>query len=869
MDAVLSVVLGDPGLSFRYVDTFGITEEAYPVSTAHLNAPNGLFIDGSDNLFVAEEFGARTLKYDSTGTHLMTIGMAGNKNAWDDRFEEPVDVALDAGGNIWVVDRAPNRVMQFDASGAFVRQIGETWTSGSDNDHFDWPNGIAFDSGGMLYIADMGNARVQIFDFDLSGNPVYDDTITGFSGPSQLAFDSIGRLYVLNNWSGTVERCTYTTGWSCTTFYSSLNIAYGIHIDGSDNIYIADGSDAHVLKCNTSGICSVFAGVTGVPGDDNNHFSWPADIAVDSSGNVFVSDYHNHRIQKFNSSGTYLETRGVTGTPYVVDTSRLNAPWGIEVASDGSIYVAESRGYRLLKLDPAGTQLWTVGEAGVVGSDNSHFGDWTGIEGGLGLDSSGNVYVPDTANNRVQIFDSSGAYVDTLGSYGSGNYQFSCPTGVAISPVDDSIYVLDRCNQRVQVYDASQTYQDTLGVTGVTGSDNAHFDWPYGVAVDNSGNVYVADHENHRIQIFNSSHTYVRTQGVTGVCDYDFEHFCYPFDVDVDDHGRMYVASGWSNVRVQVFDNTGAYLTTVGGAWGTASSEMGEPYGVAVDSNGNLYVTDENLHRIQKFAPGVPGWSQSNLHGFGTPDNILASTLGEFSEELYSATFHATSGAEIWKLDSGAWTSTMTGGFSDVDNTGIDHLLEFNGRLYAGTINEADGGEVWRSDNGSTWTRVVSSGFGDLSNAEVMRFAVFNLQLYAGTWSWDASNGGDIWRSSTGNSGEWTQVMSNGFSDLNNAAVVVLEEFGGMLYAGTYNSVTGGEVWRSSDGVSWGQVNADGFGEGSAARISGMATFDGYLYASTFRSNAGGQPSGAVKLVTGSIGRRWLPTASETAILAA
>ena len=182
----------------------------------------------------------------------------------------------------------------------------------------------------------------------------------------------------------------------------------------------------------------------------------------------------------------------------------------------------------------------------------------------------------------------------------------------------------------------------------------------------------------------------------------------------------------------------------------------------------------------------------------------------------------------------------MTGGFSDVDNQAIDHLLAFDGNLYAGTINSVDGAEIWRSGSGSSWTRVVFDGFGELSNTEVMRFAIFNSQLYASTWSSDPSNGGDIWRSSTGNSGDWIQVANNGFGDVNNSGAIVFEEFNSVLYAGTYNLVSGGEVWRSSDGASWVQVNADGFGEGASAHVSGLASFNGYLYASTFRSSAGG-----------------------------
>ena len=219
-----AVALGQPGLSFRYVGTFGVTEQAYIADVQHLNRPTGLFIDGSDNLYVAEEYGARMLKYrTSDGANLLSIGTAGLNIVGDDTFSEPRDVTVDGSGNIWVVDN--HRATQYDASGNFLQVFpdwdNEPWDSGDDNEHFDTPCGIAFDSAGRMYVSDSENHRVQVYTF-VGGSPVYSTTIgvTGvsdndnahFNRPARIVIDSSDRLYVadLENYRG--QRCTYVPG---------------------------------------------------------------------------------------------------------------------------------------------------------------------------------------------------------------------------------------------------------------------------------------------------------------------------------------------------------------------------------------------------------------------------------------------------------------------------------------------------------------------------------------------------------------------------------------------------------------------------------------------------------------------------------
>ncbi|MFV2044295.1 MAG: SMP-30/gluconolactonase/LRE family protein, partial [Anaerolineales bacterium] len=800
--------------------------------------------------------GARALKYDATGTGLLAIGRAGFHNAQDDTFENPAGISVDSSGKIWVVDQWSHRVAYYDSSGVFQGEVGVRWESGSGNDHLNAPRDAAFDSAGKLYIADTQNHRVQVFDF-VGGSPVYSETIgvSGVAGaddahfdyPTQLAFDSTGRLYVLDRANRRVQRCEFTTEWTCSTFFgetgvtgndlSHLDVAYGLGIDSNDNIFIADSRNFRVLKCDTTGTCAHFAGTNGELGSDNSHFAWPTDAEVDSNGNVYVADWSNHRIQKFDSGGNYLATVGVTGVPYVVDTLRYNSPFGIAAASDGSIYLAEDWGYRLIKLDSEGNQVWTAGEAGVYGSDNSHFGSfWAGPQGNLGMDSQGRVYIADTGNHRVRIFSSDGVLVGTMGGYGTGNDQFDCPAGVAISPINDDIYVVDRCNQRIQVFDSNRIYKDTIGVTDVIGSDNDHFNNPRGIAVDDVGNVYVADSDNHRVQVFNSSHNYQRTLGVSGECGDDFAHFYYPYGVAVDSESRSYVASGWSNNRVEVFDSSGAYLTRIGGNWGTSTGEMRYPVGVAIDQDDNVYVTEYQNHRIQKYAPGYAGWVQTNINGFGDREQGLP-MLEVFDDQLYAGTWNLDSGAaQVWRTGDGTSWDDYSPGWSQ-NNAVVFDLQAFEDNLYAATGEEAGEGEIWRTD-GSTWEQAASGGFGDSNNSGVNALAEFDGALYAATTNY--VSGTELWRSSTGNSGDWAQVNADGFGSSGTWQDVSFEVYGGILYVGlSRNGVA--ELWRSGDGTVWNPVFQNGLGNTDNTSVSSMEVFQGEFYIGIRNVTSGGQ----------------------------
>ena len=866
--------LGQPGTVFRYVQTFGVTEEPFIETNDHFYWVEGIGAVGNA-VWIADLLAHRVLKFDASGNFIRKIGKAGVVDFTGTPLARITDVAEDGSGNVWAVDAEASHVVQYDSNGEKVGELGQTWNPGSANDRFENPISIAFDGGGNIYISDSGywgsgygNNRVQVF--DSSGNHLA--TIGGGAcgtGNTQLCWPRHiaiygNRLYVADADNHRVQifnisnpsMPTYTATLGQTGSPGSGNNQFrrpqGVAVD-ANFIYVADTENHRVQVFDRNTLVHV-ATIGGSYGTGNNQFKYPTDVAVDASGNIYVADYGNKRVQQFSPSHVYQRTYGTTGDSYVEANDRFYYPEGVAVGPDGSIYIAEGHGHRLVKLNAAGVPQWTVGEAGQPGDDNAHFGYLHDVAVGpdgriYTVESWGTAPYMPGGNHRVQIFNPDGSYYGGFGGYGSGNYQFDVPTGIAFDR-NGNLYVADRNNHRVQIYDRQFAYVATLGVTETPGSDNAHFDKPFDVAVDKDGTIYVADEGNDRVQVFNSNRQYVRTIGGGGTGS-AFDRFSGwgPHHLTVDSQGRLYVVDT-GNSRVQVFDNfanNNAYLTTIGGARGTQPGRFSNVLGIAIGPDDSVYTSEiHNNHRIQKFAPGVPGWKQVNINGFGERSNRINS-LASFGGYLYAGAYNLSgSGAQLWRMDaSGNWTAVMTNGFGNSNNVGIDHLLEFNGQLYAGVWNQIntppyyqDGGEIWRSSDGLNWTRVVSQGFGDPTNGEVMRLGVFNNQIYAGTWSYTTTHGAEIWRSGSGDSGSWTRVVANGFGDPNNSAILTMEEFNGALYVGTYSDTgpgsDGADLWRYN-GTTWTPVITDGFGYSGTYAIAALAVFNNHLYAGTGR----------------------------------
>jgi len=662
------VDVGQPGLSFRYVRTFGETDVPYMDDPNHLNDPWGLGTDGN-SVWIAENDGRRALKFANDGAFITQIGVAGFRVSPGTSIVGLYDVAVDQGGNTWLVDGQGQHVIKFSPTGTRISELGLAWNSGTGNDRFNQPYSIAFDGTGNIYISDSNNHRIQVFSpsgayaatIGVTGTPGADNS--HFNQPTHIAIDGSNRLYVADGGNHRVQIFD-VSGFPAVGYVATLgqpgvagsdnahfDFPEGVALDPAHNrIYVADGNNFRVQVFNYT--TRAYQQTLSLP-------SYISDVAVDVAGNLYATQrwFDQSQVRQYNANLMHVRNYGTLGVPYLTDDYHYNQPSAVAVAPDGSIYIGEAGGRRLIKLNDAGAAQWIIGQASNWGGDNQSFSYIDDVA----LDSADRVYATDRNKCRVQIYNPDGSYYATLGSgCGSGNNQFQMPYGVAIGP-GDIIYVADTANNRVQVFSANRVYMATLGETGVPASDNAHLSWPKDVATDAAGNIYIADENNQRVQVFRSNRTYWRTIGVTGITDGSFGYVPSPRSVAVDAAGRTYVSDLWAT-RVQVFDTSGAYLTSIGSIFGNGSSQVRDAEGLAVDREGNLYVADAEAHRVQKFTAGVLGWVQTNINGFGDRTNPQIVSLAPFTGSLYASTFNwSGNGAQLWRTTDGvSWTSVTT-----------------------------------------------------------------------------------------------------------------------------------------------------------------------------------------------------------------
>jgi uncharacterized protein (TIGR03437 family) len=414
-----------------------------------------------------------------------------------------------------------------------------------------------------------------------------------------------------------------------------------IAVDGQGNLYFSASGQAMVLKVSAAtGIISVVAGngLSGYSGDGGlavgTSLGYPSGLAIDSAGNLYIADSNNTVIRKVAPNGIITTAAGIagqygfSGDGGPATQAKISYPTGIATDSSGNLYIMDLGNNRVRKVTASTGIISTIAGNGLIG--------YTGDGGpaidaafnypeGLAVDSSGNVYVCDQNSAVIREISTTGTIATVAGN---GQYGYSgdsgpatkaallSPTGVAFD-ASGNMYIADSGNQRIRRVNSSGIITSVAG-TGTAGfsgdgaaASAATFNNPIGIALDSSGAIYVADEDNNRVRRFVVGGDVATFAGTaTSIGDggpAPQAVLVSPSSVAIGPGGNLFISDSSAN-RIRKVTPSGTISTVAGngqtggsGNNGPATSAaLNTPYGVAVDSAGDLYIADGGNNEIRR-----------------------------------------------------------------------------------------------------------------------------------------------------------------------------------------------------------------------------------------------------------------------------
>jgi sugar lactone lactonase YvrE len=337
---IINTIAGD--------SAYGFSGDGGAATAAELYYPMGIALDGSGNLYIADEQNNRIRKVNTAGI-ISTIAGNGNRGYSGDggaataaELNYPTGVAVDGSGNVYIADEGNNRIREVNTSGIMSTIAGND-SEGYSGDggaataaELYAPGGIEVDDTGNIYIGDTFNNRIRKITATgiistIAGN--------GYGAPSSGGFSG--------------------DGGAATS--AELYTPIGVAVDGSGNVYIADEGNSRIRQVTAAGVISTIAGDStyGYSGDGGAataaELGYPTGVALDSSGNVYIADWWNSRIRKVNTKGIISTIAGDSVVGYSGDggaatDAEINHPFGILVDISSNIYIGDCWNYRIRKV---------------------------------------------------------------------------------------------------------------------------------------------------------------------------------------------------------------------------------------------------------------------------------------------------------------------------------------------------------------------------------------------------------------------------------------------------------------------------------------------------------------------------------------
>ena len=452
---------------------------------------------------------------------------------------------------------------------------------------------------------------------------------------------------------------------------AGLNFPVGLALDANGNLFIADLNNNRIRRVdvNTHVITTVAGSEDPFIGDyagDGGlatlaRLNQPYAVAVDANGNLFISDSANNVIRRVDASTQIITTyagNGLPGTPGAANgdggpatSAQFNQPFGIAVDGNANLFIADSNDSVVRRVDGQ-TQIITT-FAGSPAKQGTFSGDGGAATAagmstviGVFMDTTGNLYISDTGNERVRFVDNSANHIiSTIAGNGTlcANPATACGDGAAATSAslnhpagvfldnNGNLLISDSGNQRIRIVAGGNISAFAGGATGGDGgpATSAILGLPNSVVVDSSGNLFIMEQYGERVRRVDKTTHNISTYAGTGARGERNQpngdgalavnaNFVDAFGVAIDGPGNIYVVDFRASV-VRKIDATTKIISTVAGNGkrcgepgnaNTTSNNCGDgglatsasllqPGGVTVDSLGNIYVSDLALNRVR------------------------------------------------------------------------------------------------------------------------------------------------------------------------------------------------------------------------------------------------------------------------------
>ena len=513
-------------------------------TNAIFDLPQGIVVDGSGNLFVADYNNHAIRRIDPAGnvtTFAGHGGLAGHTDATGTSafLFWPVGLIIDGSSNLYVSEFGNSTIRKITPAAVVSTLAGSTLNPGSADGtgpaaRFNQPAGMCFDPSGNLLVADAGNhiirrvttagvvttplGQVGVSGFvDAAGNAASFTSPKGLvarPGGTQLVLDTGNDLLravsvdlAVTTLAGTPVRAGSTDGDLSQALFS---MPQGLAMGPDGAVYVADTGNHTIRKISTAGQVTTIAGQAGVAGADDGvtggTFNGPQALAVDALGNVYVADTGNHSIRVISALGAVRTLAGKSGSPGSAVGSgadaRFNTPTGIALDQNSNAYVADSKNHVIRKVQPDGTTTTFIGVPNVQGNNDNEFGPPRfAFPQAVGFSPAGLV-IADTGNGTIRVATSAGIVTTIAGLPGlfgatdgqSFNARFNGSAALGVS-ASGTAYVSDQPSQtirKVTPTGVTTTPVGNLGHEGIRlGLLPGGLFRPHGIAVTALGDVLV------------------------------------------------------------------------------------------------------------------------------------------------------------------------------------------------------------------------------------------------------------------------------------------------------------------------------------------------------------------------------------------